>query len=205
MARIRIHFSKKNYGAFTSHIDLPVLFGRAARRAGLRPEQTQGFSPHPRLALCPPLPVGVTGLREPADFWFEDWRDDLLDAWRAHMPQDIDIVEAWEIDAQSVSLNKLCTAASYEIRPTGGASADDVAALLAGVLTSEGALRAICASSGVVCVTAGELERCGASRMVRELIASGLIDGWGDLAMTRTLVGRWSAERGQIIPLTEEF
>lgn len=203
MPRVRIHFSKKNFACFISHIDLPMLFGRAARRAGLRAELTQGFSPHPRLALCPPLPVGVMGLREPADFWFLEWDGDSLGRWNANMPRGIEILSAREVDG--VSLNKLCAAASYEIELLNGASADDAAAVLEDTLKEANALLAISADGEIVRLAASDLERCGPSRMVKNLVESGLITAWDDLAITRTEVGGWDAARRVVIPLTEEF
>lgn len=207
MPRIRIHFSKKDFACFISHIDLPILFGRAARRAGLRAEQTQGFSPHPRLALCPPLPIGVVGLCEPADFWFLEWGDpdkNSLEAWNSFMPEGIEIISAVEVETGSVSLNKLCTAAAYTIEPMNGADTDEVASVLEANLREVGALLAISGCDGVVSLAASDLERCGPSRMVKSLIAAELISSWEDLAITRTAVGGWDDARGAVVRLMED-
>ena len=204
MPRLRIHFSKKGYACFISHIDLPMLFGRAARRAGLRSEQTQGFSPHPRLALCPPLPVGVVGLREPADFWFEAWGGESLGRWRAHMPDGIEILSAHAV-VDGVSLNKLCRAASYTIEPLNGANVGAMSRVLGEYLGEANVLLDIGASEGRVLVSANDLEKYGPSRMVSKLVESGLIGGWSDVAVARTAVGGWDGERREVIPLTEEF
>ena len=64
MPRIRIIFEKKGWITFLNHLDLPVLFSRAARRAGLSQEFTQGFSPHPHISLGPALAAGVEGVQE---------------------------------------------------------------------------------------------------------------------------------------------
>lgn len=203
MARIRIHFSKKGYACFISHIDLPMLFGRAARRAGLLPEQTQGFSPHPHLALGPPLPVGVTALCEPADFWFVAWDDAALGRWNDHLPVGVEILRGEIVDG--VSLHKLCTAAAYRIEPQpGGADAGEIASALEGTLREAGALLRAYAADGVAYVCARDLERCGPSRMVKDLIALGVVAGWSDLDIARTAVGSWHAETEKVIPLTEE-
>lgn len=203
MPRLRIHFSKRGYACFISHIDLPMLFGRAARRAGLRPERTQGFSPHPRLALGPPLPVGVVGLREPADFWFESWDDTSFDRWRAHMPDGIEILSAREADG--VSLHKLCRAASYTIGLLNGAEAGEASRVLGEYLKESNVLLDIGTNETCVLVSANDLERYGPSRMVAKLAESGLIEGWRDVAVTRGAVGGWDEERRKVIPLTEDF
>jgi hypothetical protein len=203
MPRIRIHFSKTGYACFISHVDLPTLFGRSARRAGLIPEQTQGFSPHARHALCPPLPVGVVALREPADFWFSAWDPESMERWRRCLPDGIDIVDAREVDG--ASLNKLCTAAEYSIEPADGGRIPEIAGVIGPLLDTHGALRDIAARERSLLVSAGDLERCGVSRMVKELISEGVVSGWSELRISRTAVGAWSAEKHRVIPLTEDF
>ena len=81
MPRIRIIFEKKGWITFLNHQDLPVLFSRAARRAGLSQEFTEGFSPHPRISLGPALAAGVVGSNEPADFWFNVWDSSCAEKW----------------------------------------------------------------------------------------------------------------------------
>ncbi|MDR1472734.1 MAG: TIGR03936 family radical SAM-associated protein [Synergistaceae bacterium] len=202
MPRIRIHFSKRGYASFISHMDLPALFSRAAARAGLRMERTNGFSPHPRLALCPPLPVGVEGLSEPADFWFVEWEPGSRDAWNRSLPDGIGISSAVPVDG--VSLNKLCSAASYIVTPLGGASPRDVTGVIETTLRENGALLDVSASGDEVLVSSSDLERCGPSRMVKDLVSARLISGWGDLHMVRAAVGRWDPDGMRVIPLTEE-
>ena len=60
-------YSKTGLIRFISHRDLMRVFFRAFRRAGLPLEYSQGFNPHPRVELCPPLPVGMEGLSEILD------------------------------------------------------------------------------------------------------------------------------------------
>ncbi|MDR1915885.1 MAG: TIGR03936 family radical SAM-associated protein [Synergistaceae bacterium] len=203
MPRIRIHFSKKNYAVFISHIDLPMLFSRAAARAGLRMERTQGFSPHPKLALCPPLPVGVVGLREPADFWFVEWEHDSMSRWRQFLPGGIDILDAQETDG--VSLNKLCAAASYVIEPLDGSSPTDIADVLESTLKENDSFLDVCVIGREVSLSASGLELCGPSRMVKSLVSASLISGWSSLSIVRSAVGRWDRNGMRVIPLTEEF
>lgn len=200
--RIRIHFSKRGLACFISHTDLPMLFGRAARRAALSLEQTQGFSPHPRLALGPPLPVGVIGLKEPADFWFTDWDDGSFERWRSFLPQGIDIVAAQIVDGPS--LNKLCTAAVYLLEPTGNANPEDIGEVLKNALWEQNALLSVEVSKKEVHVASCDLERCGPSFMVRSLVASGVIFGWDELAIARLTLGRWDPMKMAVMPLLED-
>jgi hypothetical protein len=204
MTRIRIHFAKTGYACFISHLDLPMLFSRAARRAGLVPELTQGFSPHPRLVLCPPLPVGTVGVNEPADFWFAEWGEGTLARWRDFLPRGIDITDAREIaDDNTPSLNKLCTAASYMFEPLAGADPEAIADILESALRENGAFLAASVTPGAVLVASCDLERSGLSFMVKRLAESGAVSGWGGLAITRMAVGSWNEEAGRVISLTE--
>lgn len=197
MPRLRIHFSKRGYACFISHIDLPILFSRAARRAGLLPEQTQGFSPHPRTALGPPLPVGVVGLDEPADFWFMDWSETSARAWSDAMPEGLEILDAREVDG--VSLNKLCQAAAYEIRPLIDIPASEMALVLNTAMGETGPVLDLAEQGDLVRVVVSDIERSSASKMVKGLAAAGLISGWGDLAITRTGVGLWDDKNRPIM------
>ena len=146
MSRVRIFFSKGGRALFVPHVDLPILFARAARRAGLGMEYTQGFSPHPKTEFGPPLPVGVAGMDEPAEFWLLEWRDDLLERWAGAMPEGIALTSARE--ASGPSLSKRCRDASYRIRFLNGLSPSAAAAVLEREFTSLGTLLSIGADGG---------------------------------------------------------
>ena len=200
--RVRIHFSKVGFACFVSHIDLPMLFGRAARRAELKAEMTQGFSPHPRLALASPLPVGVAGLCEPADFWFDNWSDDSLAMWAASMPEGINIIHAAE--TTGTSLHKLCTSASYTFELLGDISAQRVSSTLESAMSRLDALLNIDSSEGEVRLSVKNIEQGGASYMVKSLIAESVIEEWSDIRVTRTSIGGWSMDEVKVVSLMEE-
>lgn len=203
MTRVRIHFAKRGYACFISHLDLPMLFSRAARRAGLVPELTQGFSPHQRLALCHPLPVGTVGANEPADFWFAEWGEGSLEKWRKSLPVGIDITDARLPADGDASLNKLCTAALYAFEPLAGADTGAIADILASALRENGAFLASSVTPGAAEIASCDLERSGLSFMVKSLVKSGAVSGWGDVAITRMAIGSWNEEAGRVISLTE--
>ena len=202
MPRIRIHFSKRGPVLFVPHIDLPVLFTRASRRAGIPMEYTQGFTPRPRTAFGPPLPVGVVGLCEPAEFWFEEWNDELLRRWRASLPNGFEITNAAEVSGEGLA--KLCRAASYIIEPLNGSSGDAIARAIASEFEAMGVLLQAAADDGVVKIAVTDLERSGVSRMVKSLVSASLVSGWRDLAVGRVSVGRWDGNKKEVIPLLEE-
>ena len=161
------------------------------------PEQTQGFSPHPRTALGPPLPVGVVGFDEPADFWFLDWGKTSAKDWNDAMPEGLEILDAGEVDG--VSLNKLCQAAEYLVRPLAAVSISEMALVLNAAMGETGPVLDLAGQDGAVRVVVSDIERSSASKMVKGLAAAGLITGWGDLAIVRTGVGLWDHENRKIV------
>lgn len=70
LTRVRVVFSKSGPLIFTGALDLQKIWERVLRRADFKVAYTQGFNPGPRINLASALPLGVTGERELADFWF---------------------------------------------------------------------------------------------------------------------------------------
>lgn len=200
MARIRIIFEKRGLFTFVNHMDLPVVFSRAARRAGLVQEFTQGFSPHPRISLAPPLAIGVEGMAEPADFWFEKWDSESCSLWNAMLPEGLKILK-WAETAEGPALAKSIDAALYRIEGNGTVIDERAAELLGGALSANNALWSCGFSGGAVELAAGDLERCGGGLFVKTLAEAGLVSGWPDLLMTRLTVGRWDDESRAVLPL----
>ena len=61
MQRLRITFCRGDEVKYISHLDVMRLWERALRRASIPVAYSQGFSPHPKLSIAAPLPIGVTG------------------------------------------------------------------------------------------------------------------------------------------------
>ena len=200
MSRIRIIFEKRGLFTFVNHMDLPVVFSRAARRAGLTQEFTQGFSPHPRISLASPLAIGVEGLAEPADFWFEKWDEDSFLRWSAMLPEGLKILKYAEVE-DGLNLAKLIDAAVYRISGDGAPLDGRAAQVLSDEAARLNALFACSFAEGTVTLTVGDLEHCGAGLLVKALAAAGVVSGWQDLRMERLTVGKWNAEAGAVLPL----
>lgn len=199
MPRIRIIFEKKGWITFLNHLDLPVLFSRAARRAGLSQEFTQGFSPHPHISLGPALAAGVEGVQEPADFWFNEWDDSCTARWNEKLPKGIKIIKHAEVEGPSLS--KLAAAAIYRISGVGFELGSDALEMLQKEIARTGILYAASIDQGAAVLTVGDLEHCGAGNLVRSLKEEGICEGWKDLYLVRECVGTWDAETGIILPL----
>lgn len=67
MPRYRLEYSKIAKIRFLSHRELMTTIQRALRRASFPLAYSRGFNPRPRFSFCPPLGVGVAGVKEYLD------------------------------------------------------------------------------------------------------------------------------------------
>jgi radical SAM family uncharacterized protein/radical SAM-linked protein len=68
--RYRVHYQKLGLLRFISHLDWMRMLFRRISVLELQTVFTMGFSPHPKVSLSPPLPVGVEGESEFFDISF---------------------------------------------------------------------------------------------------------------------------------------
>ena len=115
--RIRVSFAKTSAMRFTGHLDLFRTWERTIRRAGLPLAYSQGFNPHPKMALACALPLGFTSQAEVIDIWLE--ADGDLSAVQAALekaaPPGIQIQALEEVDAHLPALQTVVDSAEYEI------------------------------------------------------------------------------------------
>ncbi|HCX72558.1 MAG TPA: B12-binding domain-containing radical SAM protein [Candidatus Cloacimonas sp.] len=64
----RIFYSKLGKLRFVAHLDMLRMFQKILKTSGLPLSYSQGYNPHPRLSLGPPLPIGVESEKEYFDF-----------------------------------------------------------------------------------------------------------------------------------------
>ncbi len=115
MTRIKFLFDRTERLAFLSHLDLVRLFIRALRRAHLPLAYSQGFNPHPRLALALPLPLGVLAENEPGELYFveqvkaEEFKKEL----GSHLPEGVCLKQAFTAALDEPALASQVEAALY--------------------------------------------------------------------------------------------
>lgn len=128
MQRLRIKFSRGQEVKYISHLDLMRLWERALRRASVPLLYSQGFSPHPRLSLAAPLPIGVTSEGELMDIYLSRIMspDFFFKAVRQQLPRGIDFVETQVMAIQLPSLQSSVRSAEYVVEINMERSADDV-------------------------------------------------------------------------------
>jgi len=115
--RFRVRFAKCDPMRLTSHLDVTRAVQRGMRRADIGVAYSQGFSPHPRIAFGPPLPLGETGEAEYFDALLseapgEGW----LDRLNKCLPEGLEALEGNLIEKSAPSLMASVNAAAYAIR-----------------------------------------------------------------------------------------
>ncbi len=60
MIKYRFCYAKYGEAKYISHLDLIRLFSRSFKRAGIPLTYSEGFNPHPKMAIGLPLSVGLT-------------------------------------------------------------------------------------------------------------------------------------------------
>ena len=106
MQRLRVRFSRCEEIKYISHLDLMRLWERALRRASVPIAYSEGFTPHPRISLAAPLPIGVTSEGELMDVFLQR-RLPLLSFIKAagnRLPSGVDILEGHEVPPTMPSL-----------------------------------------------------------------------------------------------------
>lgn len=133
MMRWRLLFSRGEEVKFLSHSDLMRLWERALRRAGMPLAYSQGFSPHPRLCLALPLPVGVTGEAEMAELWLQRPMDllNLMSDLARQLPEGVEVRGAEAVPAHVPSLPSLVQGVEYQVNGEGRGVVEATKAFLA--------------------------------------------------------------------------
>jgi radical SAM-linked protein len=117
MQRLRLRFGRGEEVKFISHLDIMRFWERAFRRAEILLAYSQGFTPHPRISLAAPLPIGVTSEFELMDVWLNRWMPpkSLLMKLKKQLPPGFDVFEAWEVGLHVPSLQSSIAFAEYRV------------------------------------------------------------------------------------------
>ncbi|MFC2072443.1 TIGR03936 family radical SAM-associated protein [Chloroflexota bacterium] len=117
MQRLRIKFCRGQEIKFISHLDIMRLWERALRRAQISIAYSEGFSPHPRISLAAPLPVGVTSEAELMDIFIArlvspHW---FTTAISQQLPPGIEMLGVYQVGLTMPSLQSQVRYAEYEV------------------------------------------------------------------------------------------
>ena len=125
--RLRITFACDDAVKYISHLDLMRVWERVLRRADVPVVYSQGFSPHPRIAMAAPLAVGVSSEAELLDVVLHARVrfDEVSAAIEAQLPPGLRVVAIDELPMGLPSLQSLTRTACYEVEIEDGRSALD--------------------------------------------------------------------------------
>jgi len=140
MQRLRLRFGRGEPVRFISHLDTVRCWERALRRAAVPLEYTQGFTPHPKIAVAAPLAVGVTSDdAELMDIWVRKWMppQSAMMLLRGQLPAGFTVQDVWEVPESAPALQAMVSRARYACAAEheGGLEAAVVAA--AGFMAAE--------------------------------------------------------------------
>jgi len=85
------------------------------RRASIPLAYTQGFSPHPRIAVAAPLAVGITSNSELMDIWLRKWipPESAMMLVRRELPSGFTLLETMEVPEGAPALQASVRRAFY--------------------------------------------------------------------------------------------
>jgi radical SAM-linked protein len=128
MYRLRVTFSRGEELKFLSHLDVMRLWERALRRADLPLAYSQGFSPHPKISIAAPLPLGVKGERELMDIFIQRRISPytVQKNLSSQLPKDMSIISVVQVSADAPSLQSQVRRAEYRVDVTADKSADEI-------------------------------------------------------------------------------
>ena len=117
LQRVRVTYRKAGVLRFIGHLDLMRTWERALRRARLPLAYSQGYSPHPRIALAAPLPVGMIGERELMDVLLTEHlpASEVMEKLASTLPEDIDVLDVREVARKLPSLQASTLSARYRV------------------------------------------------------------------------------------------
>jgi radical SAM-linked protein len=139
MQRLRLKFSRGEELKFLSHLDLMRLWERALRRAGLPLAYSEGFSPHPQIALAAPLSVGVTSQAELMDVLLSRWipPQSFMAQVSEQLPCGIDLLEAWPVGPGAPSLQSQVRFIEYKVEVVVERGCEEVESALQSFLSAK--------------------------------------------------------------------
>ena len=92
MIKYRFGYAKYGEAKYVSHLDLIRLFSRSFKRAHIPLTYSEGFNPHPKLAIALPLSVGVTSECEYMDAEVDrELKKEDIDALNKALPMGLHI------------------------------------------------------------------------------------------------------------------
>jgi radical SAM-linked protein len=139
MQRLRIKFSRGPQIKFISHLDITRLWQRAFNRAGIEIAYSTGFTPHPRLSLAAPLPLGVTSEAELMDVFIVKGVAPhfFVSAVNQQLPPGMSVDKVYPIAFDLPSLQSQISRADYKVEVETEKGSADIAEKVNALMAKE--------------------------------------------------------------------
>lgn len=139
MQRLRIKFSRGAEIKFISHLDIVRLWQRAFNRAGIEIAYSAGFSPHPKISLAAPLPLGIIGEAELMDVYIVKGvaPQYFISALNQQLPFGMKVSGVYPISFTLPSLQSQVGFAEYEVRVDSSTGPEDILSAMKSLLKQE--------------------------------------------------------------------
>lgn len=139
MPRLRVRFGRGPEVKFISHLDVMRFWERAFRRARIPLAYSEGFSPHPRISLAAPLPVGVTSEAELMDIMVSRWVSPqwFTDAVNQQLTPGFEILGVSSVSPTIPSLQSRLHYAEYRVEAAADRETQDVESAISRLLSLE--------------------------------------------------------------------
>lgn len=115
--RLRITFARGDEMKYITHLDMMRFWERALRRAGLPVAYSEGFSPHPQIAIAAPLAVGTTSDAELMDVFMSEAVTPrrVITSLSAQIPAGVAVRAVEEVGIALPALQAAVRLAEYEV------------------------------------------------------------------------------------------
>jgi radical SAM-linked protein len=139
MQRLRVRFGRGEEVKFISHLDIMRFWERAFRRARIPLAYSEGFTPHPRISLAAPLPVGVTSVAELMDVVLNGWMSPqvFVSNVTGQLTPGFAILDVTLVSPTLPSLQAQVRQAEYRVGLAGGKSKEEVESAIHDLLSRE--------------------------------------------------------------------
>lgn len=113
---LRVEYAITGAAAFLSHLEVMKTFERAIRRAKIPIAFSEGFNPHPKIAVAVPLSVGMAGKHEYLDIELQEaiTPRQFLEGMNQILPEGFEILKA-RLVPKGKPLMAVINAASYRV------------------------------------------------------------------------------------------
>lgn len=137
--RLRLRFSRGEELKYISHLDLMRLWERVLQRAGIPMAYSEGFSPHPRISLAAPLPIGVTSEAELMDVVVKKTVSPLffMEHTKPQLPRGMEVLEIVQIPLTAPSLQSQAQFIDYRVSDRSDRTADEIRGAVTATLQAE--------------------------------------------------------------------